>query len=81
MNATIIFRIVLTVLGFITVILTFVNALLAVHNRQKITEIKVSVDGRMDAAIEDIKKLKEELAFEKTQPAETNVDTTSDPKS
>jgi len=70
MNAVYWFRIALTILGTLTVVFSFAASLIGLKNRSHINEIKVSVDGRMDMALEDIRKLKEQLEYERTQPAQ-----------
>jgi len=64
------FRITLAVMGALTVLFSFAASLIGLKNRTHINEIKVNVNGRMDMALEDIRKLKEELEYQRKQPAE-----------
>jgi len=64
------FRIIISILGILTVIFSFAASVIGLKNRTHINEIKVNVNGRMDMALEDIRKLKNELEYQRTQPAE-----------
>lgn len=61
---------VIVVVETITAIAAVVAAFISWKNHDKISEVKVSVNGRLDSALTEIAELKKAVSFEKTQPAE-----------
>ena len=67
-----------TIAASIAAIISAINRRKLNENASKVDEIKISVDGRLDLALEDIRVLKDELIEAKKSPAE-NDDSTPNP--
>ena len=59
-----------TIAASCAAILGYINRNKLNNNAAKVDEIKISVDGRLDMALEDIRVLKNELIEAKKSPAE-----------